>query len=838
MLTRFNVLVTHGVYFAGSPNAMEPAIMTRHRRLAPCHAALLTAFMAAPVSADVIFSEYVEGTSNNKALELYNTGSSAVDLAQYEVHVYANGAKTVSSTFKPSGSLAPGATYVIAHSHMADALGSRINLLAGLNYNGDDAVTLSRQGAIVDRIGQVGFRPSEAWVGASGASTKDNTLRRKAAIQTGDDAADTPFDVDQQWDAFPVDSFDGLGAHPGLAIGGTVEARCGAPATAIADLQGRADGASLENVHVEAIVTASYTYTNGFSGFFVQTADAERLRRPGVSEGLFVYAPGKTATAGQRVHLVGKVEEKYNQTQLTLASDVAVCASGLSVQAEPLALPLPEGSDHAQYAGMLVELAPGLTVNNVYELGRYGSILLGNGLLQTPTHAVAPGQAAQALLAANTRNSIILDDGYNHQNPASVPYPAPELSAANTLRRGYTTTTPVRGVVENRYSAWRIQPLPGAAAPGFDPAGNPRPDAPVRASGTDVRVASFNVLNYFNGDGKGGGFPTSRGAKSAAELQRQEDKIVAALKQLDADIIGLMEIENNGYDANSAIHQLTRRMGSNWSYIQPASERLGSDEITVAMMYRNDSVRETGKVATLDIDNKNRMPLAQTFESVRGGLPVTVAVNHFKSKGCDKAAEGDADQNDGQSCWNPTRIKAAQALNNWLAASPTGVETAGRLIIGDLNSYAKEDPIAALANAGYADLLARDGAGAEYSYVFNGMSGYLDHALADPALAAKTLKAQVWHINADEPPALQYSLQYKSAQQQESFYAADPYSSSDHDPVVIDMALSKQDDTGGEESGTPEPGGDDDSSSGGGAMGLGLLAALAWMRRRRAAAIV
>lgn len=816
---------------------MEPSIMTSHRRLAPCYAALLTAFMAAPAAADVIFSEYIEGSSNNKALELYNSGDSVVDLSQYEVHVYANGSKTVSSTFKPTGNLAAGATYVIAHAYMADTLGSRINLTAGLNYNGDDAVTLSRQGNIVDRIGQVGFRPADAWTGASGASTKDNTLRRKASIKTGDSAADTVFDVDQQWDAFPVDSFDGLGAHPGLAeTGGGATAQCGAPATAIADLQGRADGATLENVHVEAIVTASYTYSNGFSGFFIQTADAERLRRPGVSEGLFVYAPGKTVAAGQRVHLVGRIEEKYEQTQLTLASDIAVCATGQAVQAETLALPLPEGSDHSQYEGMLVELAPGLTVNNVYELGRYGSILLGNGLLQTPTHAVAPGTGAQALLAANTRNSIILDDGYNHQNPATVPYPAPELSAANTLRRGYTTTSPVRGVVEKRFSAWRIQPMPGAEAPSFSSAGNPRPEAPARAGDTDVRVASFNVLNYFNGDGKGGGFPTSRGAQSAEELQRQEDKIVAALQQLDADIIGLMEIENDGYGDTSAISQLTRRMGSNWSYIQPDSERLGTDEITVAMMYRNDTVRETGKVATLEIDDKNRMPLAQTFESVRGGLPVTVAVNHFKSKGCNNATDGDADQNDGQSCWNPTRLKAAKALSDWLATQPTGINTAGQLIIGDLNSYAKEDPIAALANAGYADLLARDGDGAEYSYVFNGMSGYLDHALADKTLAAKALKAQAWHINADEPPALQYSLQYKSTQQQASFYAADPYSSSDHDPVVIDLALSKPDDNGGGETETPEPSPGSDDKSGGGALGLGLLAALAWMRRRAVSA--
>lgn len=828
--------------------------MTFNRRLAPCYAALLAAFVATPASADVIFSEYVEGTSNNKALELYNTGDSAVDLSQYKIVVYSNGKSDDKSTrvFALSGTLKPKSVHVIAHTTMADTLGSRINQALDLNFNGDDAVVLLAQEQVVDRFGQKDFLPANnAWTGASGAASKDQTLRRRAAITKGDTAAETTFDVDLQWEAFPVNTFDGLGAHPGLANPGNggnegPVAQCGVTTTSIADIQGRADNATLDTVHVEAIVTASYTYDNGFSGFFVQTADAERARRTGVSEGLFVYAPGKSAAAGQRVHLVGKVEEKFNQTQLTLASDIAVCSTGNSVQAEPLSLPLADGVEYTQYEGMLVEMPQGLTVNNVYELGRYGSILLGKGLLHTPSHAAAPGADAQALLALNTRSSIILDDGYNNQNRASVPYPAPELSAANTLRRGYTTTTSVRGVVENRHNAWRIQPIPGAAAPGFDTKGNTRPVEPARTAGTDVRVASFNVLNYFNGDGAGGGFPTSRGAKSSEELKRQEDKIVAALKGLDADVIGLMEIENDGYGSASAISQLTRRMGSNWNYIKLDRDSLGGDVITVAMIYRNDTVRETGKVATLEIDDKNRMPLAQTFESVRGGLPVTVVVNHFKSKGCTGATGSDADQNDGQSCWNPTRVKAAQAVASWLAGKPTGIQDAGHLIIGDLNSYAKEEPISNLAKAGYADLLARDGAGAEYTYVFNGMSGYLDHALADEALAAKTLKAQAWHINADEPPALQYTLQYKSDAQKDSFYAADPFSSSDHDPVVVDLALSKKGDDG-----TPGDGGGDggnnggdtdtpvtppvsNDDSGGGAVGLGLLAALAWLRRRTA----
>ncbi|CAM2179722.1 TPA: ExeM/NucH family extracellular endonuclease [Burkholderia orbicola] len=583
-----------------------------------------------------------------------------------------------------------------------------------------------------------------------------------------------------------------LAAPVFAATAAPVSANCGGSTTPIADIQGAGAPSPLagQNASIEAVVTADFGGTDGFGGFFVQQADAQRRNQPGVSEGLFVYAPKARAKAGDLVHVTGKVEEKYGQTQLTLQGAIAVCANGQTVTPATLTLPVDSPNAFAAYEGMLVRLPQTLSVTDNYELGRYGSVMLSNGRLRTPTSVVPPAQA-QTQIDANARNRLILDDGSNKQNPATVPYPAPGLSAANTLRAGYTVRD-VEGVLEVRYGAWRVQPLPGAAVPVFDARSNPRTIAPARDPKSNLRVASFNVLNYFNGNGLGGGFddPNNRGAKTFQEFQRQEAKIVSALKAIDADVIGLMEIQNNGYGELSAVRQLAAKLGNHWRVVDPGTSRLGGDAIAVAMIYDSRKVEPVGRAATLAIDDKNRQPLAQSFRLINGNKQaLTVAVNHLKSKNCPDAANDDLDQGDGQGCWNPTRTRAAAKVADWLAGNPTGVKSQGVLLIGDFNSYTYEDPIRTLESRGYRNLVARWIGANAYSYVYNGEAGYLDHALATLPLASHVKAVHEWHINADEPLALQYTLAYKSAEQQKTFYAADAYRSSDHDPVLIDIAL-------------------------------------------------
>jgi len=804
-------------------------------------------FMALPAHAELLISEYVEGSSNNKAVEIYNPDAAEADLSVYKIEQYNNGGSTPTASFALSGKLAPGSVHVMAHSTLASALSTRVNQTAGFSFNGDDALTLTRSGVVVDRIGQVGYQPPSGFWGTAVAGTKDHTLRRKGSVKAGDTNSTAAFDPSVQWDAFNVDDFSDLGLYngQGTVTPPTAAAVCGAAATHLADVQGAGATSPLagQNVEIEAVVTADYSGTNGFNGFFVQQPDAQRRRLPGVSEGLFVYAPGVTARAGDLVHLVGKVEEKYGQTQLTLATNgIASCASGNSVTPIDVTLPVADAKALSAYEGMLVRLPQTLTVSETYELGRYGSLLLSNGRLPLPTNVAPPANGAVAQAAANALNRIVLDDGSNQQNPASVRYPAPGLSAANPVRAGYTVSG-VQGVLETRYNAWRLQPVPGAAAPAFNAATNPRAGAPTRHAQADVRVASFNVLNYFNGDGKGAGFddPTNRGAKTQAEFERQEAKIVAAIRAINADVVGLMEIENDGYGELSAIRRLTTQLGADWRYVDPGVSKLGSDAITVAIVYNSRTVEPVGIPATLAIDNKNRQPLARSFRRIGGTQNFTVVVNHLKSKGCTGATGKDTDQRDGQSCWNPTRVRAAGLIADWLATSPTGVADVGKLLIGDLNSYAKEDPVVLLADKGYADMVEKFIGKDAYSYVYSGESGYIDHALATSGLAERVRAVHEWHINADEPIALEYSFAYKSADQQQTFYAPDAYRSSDHDPVLVDLALTTQAAGGGTapESDAATGGSPANAAeSGAGAVdpliGLALVAGLVAVVRRRA----
>jgi predicted extracellular nuclease len=169
------------------------------------------------------------------------------------------------------------------------------------------------------------------------------------------------------------------------------------------------------------------------------------------------------------------------------------------------------------------------------------------------------------------------------------------------------------------------------------------------------------------------------------------------------------------------------------------------------------------------------------------GARFTVVVNHLKSKSsaCDDV--GDPDVGDGQGNCNQTRTKAAQALVRWLQTDPTGSGDPDFLLIGDMNSYAMEDPITAFKAGGLHDLVGELEGPAAYSYVFNGESGYLDHAIATSSLASQGAGVGHWHINPDEPTVLDYNTEFKTANQVNTFYAPTPYRSSDHDPVLIGL---------------------------------------------------
>jgi len=762
----------------------------------------IASLCALPASADLYFSEYVEGSSNNKALEIYNSSNTAVNLGNYKVEMYFNGSNSAGLTIPLSGSIPAQGVFVLAHgSANATILATANQTNSAGWYNGDDAVVLKNGSTIIDSIGQVGIDPGTEW-GTGLTSTADNTLRRKTSITTGDINVGNAFDPSSEWEGYAQDTFDHLGTYQGSSNGGGNNGggetgSCGQAATLISSVQGSGANSPLlgNNVNIEGIVVADFQNGNQLGGFFVQEEDAQADGNAQTSEG--IYIASTTAVAlGDRVRVSGTVAETFGLTQLSSAT-VTVCASNQTLPS-PATISLPVTSLDAfeTVEGMSVAIAQTLTVNETYQLGRYGQVLLANGRLQQPTNVAEPGAAANALQAQNNLNKLMLDDASNIQNPDPVIFPATGLSADNTLRSGDTVAN-LHGVITYDFGIYRILPI---SAPNFIHT-NSRPLAPIADSNANLKIASFNVLNFFNGNGAGGGFPTARGANTAAEFARQKTKIVSALAGLNADVIGVIEIENDGYSSTSAIAELTSALNTAtsttaWKYINPGVNKIGTDEIAVGFLYRSDKATAIGKTAILNssidpqfIDTKNRPALAQSFRVNSNRAIATAVVNHFKSKGSDCNDIGDPDIGDGQGNCNITRTRAAAALVNWLRTNPTGVNDRDYLIIGDLNAYAKENPITQIINSGYTDLINQFGDNTAYSYVFDGQAGYLDHGLASNALAPQVLFAADWHINADEPVSLDYNTEFKSAAQINSFYSPDAYRSSDHDPLVVSLKL-------------------------------------------------
>jgi predicted extracellular nuclease len=569
---------------------------------------------------------------------------------------------------------------------------------------------------------------------------------------------------------------------------------CGDPATFIHEVQGAGPVSPLNGtsgVVIEGVVVGDFQDTaTQLGGFFIQEEDADTDGDVSTSEGIFVYDSGfgVDVSVGDVVRVQGNVTEHYAFTELNGVSHVVVCTTGASVTPAVVTLPVPDIAQWETYEGMLLTIPQTLYATDNYDQGRYGEVSLSVGAhLVAPTNVASPGADALALQDLNDRSRILMDDGSNVQNPLPLP---PYIGEDNTLRAG-DTTPGLTGVLAYGFDAYRIHPTQPVEFTRV----NARSAAPPSVGGS-LKIASFNVLNYFNGDGMGGDFPTSRGATTPEEFARQRAKIISAILAMDADAVGLIEIENDGYGSESAIADLVNGLNDmagpgTYAFIDPGVAQIGADEIAVGFVYKPATVTPVGLSAILDssvdptfIDTKNRPALAQTFEENATGERFTLVVNHFKSKGSDCEDIGDPDQGDGQGNCPVTRANAALALTAWLSSDPTGSGDPDFLIIGDLNSYAMEDPIVAIEGAGYTNLIETFAGPGAYSYVYYGQAGYLDQALANGSLAPQVAGATVWHINSDEPSALDYN-DYN----QPALYNADPYRSSDHDPVVVGLNL-------------------------------------------------
>lgn len=827
--------------------------------LHPLWAALLAAGLALPAAASgsgVVISQVYGGGGNSGAtlksdfIELFNAGTSPVSLAGWSVQYNSTtGTGTWQKTDLTGVVLQPRQYYLVQEAAgsggtqelpMPDAIGSifmsatggKVALVAGsVALVGDKPVSAS----IEDLIG---FGSANFYEGTGPAPAPSNTA---ADLRSAGGCTDT----DQNPSDFatgaptPRNTAAPLGTCGG---DGPVERQIG-------QIQG---SGSTSPYAGQAVKTSGVVTRVNNNGFFLQ--DPVGDGDSSTSDGIFVFTGNAPAVAvGDLVQLTAVISEfntgaagnadtaAHPVTELSGVGNLVVLSSGHTIL--PLAIDFPElvNDDLERVEGMLVTINGPLTASQNYFQGRYGQVTLSaGGRMETPTNRHRPGTPdALALADVNARSRIILDDGTSAQNPDPTPY----LGDDDTLRAGDVVTA-VTGVVDYGlatsssagFGDYKLHPTSLVVFT----RDNPRGAAPAPLPG-NLKLASFNVLNYFTtftdgttADGQAGqgcmldgvSSPANcRGASNLAEFERQRTKIIEAIAAIDADVLGLMEMQNNGATAAAnLVDGLNAKLGAGtYALVPDPAGGTGSDAIKVAMVYKPSRLARVNEAQGDNDAIHNRPPLAQTFAAPNGER-FTLVVNHLKSKGsC--PAEGDPDHagnfdaGDGQGCWNARRVAQAQRTAAWVASLASGAGTDAALLLGDMNAYAQEDPVVAFADGGYADQIARFNTFG-YSYVFDGAAGRLDHALASAALAARLTGASEWHVNADEPSVIDYNTEFKKplcGTCGPDYYTPTPYRSSDHDPVVAGLYLVKLI-TGGPGKdrlvGTP---GDDQFIGGGGA---------------------
>ena len=538
--------------------------------------------------------------------------------------------------------------------------------------------------------------------------------------------------------------------------------------TPICVLQGIGEASSYAGASLttSGIVTVIHP---GLGGFFIEDPDCDT--DAATSNGLFVYCPGSgSVQPGQWVHVLGTVQEYGGSTEISvLPQNITVIGSG-AVTPTDIELPFDQLDLRERYEGMLVHFPQVLMVTDNDHWYDYGELTLAPARPWEPTDVIDPNDAdpegttstgasnvttIDAAIDHDGRSTIKLDDGSSD----SYPEPLPLLGPEGTLRCG-STISGLTGAWHQAFGDYTLEPM-GAVA--LEHALRPMP--PV--IGGDVRISAFNTHNYWS---TLGGF----GAANADELLRQRTKLVAALFAMDADAYVLCEVEKNDEAQTQLLDALNNLYGG--PEFVGISTNVGFGTKSV-ILYRSSRLTPWGPLDWLYNSTFERAHISQAFTVNGSGARFLLSAVHPKSKVCSNAEGADADQGDGQGCYNQRRRDQALALSaHWAdLRAYTGIEA--QLIVGDFNSFTQEDPLDILRAAGLQDLVPADDA--HYSFRFGGAIGALDHAFATPAMAAAVSGARPWAINADEPPALDYPDAYID------MYQPNAYRSSDHDPVLV-----------------------------------------------------
>jgi 5'-nucleotidase len=837
---------------------MKKSIVTRWMAAAAVSVASLVAIPATPATAapasHVIINElYVNGgsanaTYTNKFVELYNPTSEAVDLSEWSLQ-YRPPTNTAGFTaglkYDLDGIIQPGKHFLIAGASNATppatpvgaalptpdqtttfnpgngggslALVSSTDLLPAITA--DVKGSASSSNGIVDFVGWGTANTFETKAGpAPSATNVPRSIARTDFSDTDDNSVDL--------------TLSSVGGATPQACGATCVLPVPAPLKgSIADIQGTGPKSPQRRgqATTRGVVTAVYK-TGGFSGAYIQTPgtggpiDASAHQ---ASDGVFVFGSAFAAAVeqGSFVEVTGKVVEFQGMTELTAPTWSVLDETPAPVRPAEVSFPLGEVQKES-FEGMLLAPQGPFTVTNNYTTNQYGEIGLAPGTkpFDNPTNVVAPGAPAIAKAKQNAADLVTLDDGAttNFLSADNQGTPLPWLRPDNEVRVGAPVTFTQPVVLDYRNNAWKLQPRTQLTAAGTEPVtfGSTRKQEPTDVGG-EVKLATFNVLNYFTTTGvdyvAGGGTcsyyndrsgapittnscgtPTGsagngpRGAANAENLARQQAKIVKAINTLDADVVSLEEIENSaafGKPRDAALTTLVAALNAQagagtWAAVpSPAVvPTTGEDVIRTAFIYKPATLTTVGGSTILDDPAfvNARAPLAQVFTQVdrpvRGRF--AVIVNHFKSKGSGSGA--DADQGDGQGASNLARTKQATALVAFADRVEASAGTDRVYLTGDFNSYNEEDPVKIVEAAGFVNLA--EELTDKQTYQFDGAVGSLDHVFASAAARPTVTGTDIWNINAYEALAREYSrFNYNAT----NLYDDSPFRASDHDPEIV-----------------------------------------------------
>ncbi|KNH16639.1 5'-nucleotidase [Arthrobacter sp. ZBG10] len=825
--------------------------------LAALPAAAVDAAPAAAGTSPVTINEaYLSGGSGgaafkNKFVELYNSSDTAVPLSGWSLQYRAAGSTGNPSGVAPLTGSIPAKGHYLVQGGSNGANGAALptpDLVAGsINPAGaGGTLILARQpGAlavptgsavepanVADLLGYGGSNTFETAPATAPSGNSDvRSLNRAPGVDTNSNAADFTLAA-----AITPTNAGGTAPDPDPTPDPDPEPTPDPVTRTIAEIQGTGTASPMvgATVTTRGKVTAAFP-TGGLNGYYLQTPGTGgdlNATNHAASDGIFIYSPATVAGVriGDHVEVTGAVAEYYGMTQVNVtaaAGFTKLAEAAPEVKATAFTLPASE-TFRESLEGMLLAPQGPLTVTDNYTLNQYGEIGLagGTGPLVQPT-AVAPFGSAEytATVAGNTARGIKLDDGSSTnflKDAGTKAEILPYLTTTDPVRVGSPATFTTNVVLGYSNDAWKFQPLTHLTAANKDtvqPAsfGATRTEAP-QAVGGNVKIASFNVLNYFptTGDTLAGctfypdraGNPITvrsgcdaRGAANAENFERQQAKIVAAITKAGADVVTLMEIENSaqfGKNRDDALAKLVAALNIEtpgiWDYVRtPANAPPLSDEdmIRTAFIFKKAAVETVGE-SIIHNDTAAfataRKPLAQVFKPVGGaaGTEFIAIANHFKSKG--SAATPD-DTDKGQGASNLARTAQARSLLAFTEGLQASKATDKVFLIGDFNSYGHEDPINVFTAAGYVnqDNKARNTDGsAKHSYLFGGLVGSLDHILASPAADAVVSGADIWNINSVESVALEYSRYNNNVT---DYYAPDQFRASDHDPVVVGLNL-------------------------------------------------